>query len=62
MCIEFDPSPDYGGIAKAAAGGKIWAGKATSVNELDGLLKEAVETVKGGTGAVLEVVVFGTGS
>jgi len=62
LCIEFDPSPDYGGIAKAAAGGKIWGGKATSVNELDGLLKEAVETVKGGTSAVLEVVVLGTGS
>ncbi|KAF8439209.1 thiamine pyrophosphate enzyme, N-terminal TPP binding domain-containing protein [Terfezia claveryi] len=62
LYIEFDPSPDYGGIAKAAAGGKLWAGRAESVSEFDGLLKEAVEAVKGGTSAVLEVVVFGTGS
>ena len=62
LCIEFDPSPDYGGIAKAAAGGAIWARKATSLNEFDELLKEAVEAVKGGRSAVLEVVVFGTGS
>lgn len=62
LYIEFDPSPDYSGIAKAAAGGKLWAGKAKNVTEFNGLLKEAVEAVKGGTSAVLEVVVFGTGS
>ena len=61
LCIEFDPSPDYAGIAKAASGGVIWAGKATKVEELDALLKEAVEAVEGGVSAVLEVVVFGTG-
>lgn len=61
LCIEFDPSPDYAGIAKAAGGGDIWGGKATSVNDLDGLIKEAVEVVKGGKSAVLEVVVHGTG-
>ncbi|KAF8461677.1 thiamine diphosphate-binding protein [Kalaharituber pfeilii] len=61
LCIEFEPSPDYAGIAKAAAGGELWAGRATKVDELDGLIKEAVEAVKGGKSAVLEVVVFGTG-
>lgn len=57
LCIEFDPSPDYGGIAKAAGAGQIWSGRATSVSDLDGLMKEAIEAVKGGTSAVLEVVV-----
>ncbi|KAI5783166.1 thiamine pyrophosphate enzyme, N-terminal TPP binding domain-containing protein [Peziza echinospora] len=61
LCIEFSPSPDYAGIAKAAAGGEIWAGKAESVDELEGLMKEAIEYVKGGKSAVLEVVVYGTG-
>lgn len=61
LCIEFSPSPDYAGIAKAAAGGEIWAGKAESVDDLEGLMKEAIEYVKGGKSAVLEVVVYGTG-
>lgn len=61
LAIEFDPSPDYSGIAKAASGGDIWAGKAATVAELEAKLREAVEVVKGGTSAVLEVVVYGTG-
>lgn len=61
LYIEFDPSPDYGGIAKAAAGGNLWTGRATTVGDLDGLMMEAIDNVKGGRSAVLEVVVFGTG-
>lgn len=30
--ISFAPSPDYAGIAKAAAGGRLWAGRAHMVN------------------------------
>ena len=52
--ISFAPSPDYAGIAKAAAGGNLWAGRAGTVKELDGLLPKAIEAVKGGVGAVLD--------
>lgn len=57
--ISFAPTPDYGGIARAASGGKIWAGFTSKADELDRLLKEAVETVKGGTSAVLEAQLGG---
>lgn len=53
--IEFEPSPDYAGIAKAAAGGRLWAGRVGCVEELLEMLPQAVESVKGGVGAVLEV-------
>ena len=53
--ISFDPTPDYAGIARAASGGKVWAGCAKNVEDLLRLLPEAVEVVKGGTAAVLEV-------
>ena len=53
--ISFDPTPDYAGIAKAAAGGRCWAGCVSSVGEMMKSLPEAVEAVKGGTCAVLEV-------
>lgn len=52
--ISFSPTPDYAGIAKAAAGGKLWAGRASKVGELEDKLKEAVESVKNGVGAVLD--------
>ncbi|PVI02989.1 thiamine pyrophosphate enzyme [Periconia macrospinosa] len=53
--ISFAPTPDYSGIAKAAAGHRAWAGCATSVKELNELLPQAVDSVKRGTLAVLEV-------
>ena len=53
--ISFDPTPDYAGIAKAAAGGRCWAGCVGSVGEMTERLPEAIEAVKGGTCAVLEV-------
>lgn len=52
--ISFAPSPDYAGIAKAAAGGNLWAEHASTVEELQQLLPKAVESVMGGVGAVLD--------
>lgn len=52
--ISFAPTPDYAGIAKAAAGGNCWAGQAGTAEELETKLKEAVEAVKGGMSAVLD--------
>jgi hypothetical protein len=54
MNISFAPTPDYAGIAKAASGGKIWAGSAVTADELDKVLREAVEVVMGGTSAVVD--------
>ncbi|KAE8149781.1 thiamine pyrophosphate-requiring enzyme [Aspergillus avenaceus] len=58
--ISFAPTPDYPGIAKAAAGGQIWAGHAGTVADLAKLLPEAIKTVKNGTTAVLEAQLDGT--
>lgn len=52
--ISFAPTPDYAGIAKAAAGHKLWAGHASTVEELERLLPQAVESVKNGVAAVLD--------
>lgn len=52
--ISFAPSPDYSGIAKAASGGEIWAGHASTANELSELLPEAIKSVLGGKSAVLD--------
>ena len=55
--ISFDPAPDYGGIAKAAADGHIHAERVDKVAELDAVLKKAIEAVQGGQTAVLDVKV-----
>lgn len=52
--ISFAPTPDYSGIAKAASGGTVWAAHASTVQELDRLLPEAVKSVMSGTSAVLD--------
>lgn len=57
--ISFAPTPDYAGIAKAASGGKCWAGSAGSVKELEKMLPEAIEAVKGGVSAVLDAQLDG---
>ena len=61
--ISFEPSPDYSGIAKAAAGRSfgglkegLFAGRAENGQELKALLAQAVEAVKEGRGAVVEAV------
>ncbi|CZT18844.1 related to BENZOYLFORMATE DECARBOXYLASE [Ramularia collo-cygni] len=52
--ISFAPTPDYSGIARAASGGKCWAGVASTAQELDVKLKEAMEAVQAGRSAVLD--------
>lgn len=59
--ISFDPSPDYAGIAKAAAGGELWGGSVKTVEEMERVLKEAVEVVKGGKSAVVDAHIVGSG-
>lgn len=54
MNISFAPTPDYSGIAKAASGGKCWAGYASTAKDLEKLLPEAIAAVKGGVSAVLD--------
>lgn len=56
--ISFDPVPDYSGIAKAAAGGKLHAAKVDSAGDLDAVLKEAIEKVKNGMPAVIDAKVL----
>jgi hypothetical protein len=55
--ISFAPVPDYAGIAKAAAGGQLYAEKVAKASELEGVLKKAVGVVKGGKTAVIDAVV-----
>ncbi|TKW53502.1 Benzoylformate decarboxylase [Colletotrichum tanaceti] len=55
--ISFDPAPDYSGIAKAAAGGDLFAARVDKLDELEGVLKKAIETVQGGQAAVLDIKV-----
>lgn len=55
--IEFDPTPDYAGIAKAAAGGNLFTEKVADASKLDDVLKRAIESVQGGVSAVLDCVV-----
>lgn len=63
MYIFFDPPPDYGGIAKAAAGGEfgksddgLFVGKASTAKEFASLLQQAVIHVENGKGALVEAV------
>lgn len=52
--ISFEPSPDYSGIAKAAAGGDLFAARVEEAADLEGKLREAIEAVEGGRSAVLD--------
>ena len=54
--ISFKPSPDYAGIAVAASGGRIWGKRVSEAAEVERVLGEAVERVKGGQGAVVDCV------
>ncbi|KAF5264020.1 hypothetical protein FOXYS1_5218 [Fusarium oxysporum] len=58
--ISFDPTPDSSGIAKAASGNKAWAAVIASVDDLDRLLPEAVQQVKSGISAIVEVRLKGS--
>lgn len=52
--ISFDPVPDYSGIAKAASSGKCFAGTASTADELQSVLLDAVAAVKSGRSAVVD--------
>ncbi|KUJ08326.1 acetolactate synthase [Mollisia scopiformis] len=63
MHISFDPPPDYGGIAKAAAGSSfggldsgVFAARASTASELKEVLHQAVQAVQDGRGALVEAV------
>ncbi|KAJ5496051.1 Thiamine pyrophosphate enzymeC-terminal TPP-binding [Penicillium diatomitis] len=58
--ISFAPTPDYSGIAKAAAGGELWGDRASTVAELAQKLPEAVQSVMAGKAAVLEAQLDGS--
>ncbi|KAI2637567.1 thiamine pyrophosphate enzyme [Xylaria nigripes] len=51
--ISFDPVPDFSGIAKAAAGGDLFAAKIDKANALEETLKQAIAAVEGGQSAVI---------
>jgi hypothetical protein len=55
--ISFAPTPDYAGIAKAAAGGNLFAEKVDKASNLEGVLKRAIDSVLNGTTAVIDAVV-----
>lgn len=55
--ISFAPVPDYAGIAKAAAGGKLFAEKVAKAADLEDVLKRAIDSVLNGTTAVVDAVV-----
>ncbi|KAI0480099.1 thiamine pyrophosphate enzyme [Xylariaceae sp. FL0804] len=58
--ISFDPVPDYAGIAKAAAGGDLFAARVDNTSALEDTIQKAVAAVQGGQSAVLDCkVLFG---
>ncbi|KAI1434368.1 thiamine pyrophosphate enzyme [Xylaria sp. CBS 124048] len=52
--ISFDPVPDFSGIAKAAAGGDLFAAKVDKADALVETLKKAIAAVEGGQSAVVD--------
>ena len=54
--LSFDPQPDYGGIAKAAAGHNLFTKRVSNVEELPKTLRDCVESVEDGHSAVLDAV------
>lgn len=49
--------PDYGSIAKAATGGKLWTEKVSGCGDLEKVLKAAIEEVKQGRSALVDAVI-----
>lgn len=56
--ISFDPVPDYGAIAKGAAGGDLFTARVEKAADLEGVITQAIEAVKGGQSAVLDCKVL----
>lgn len=57
--ISFAPTPDYAGIAKAAAGGELFAAIADTADSLNDVLPKAVKSVLNGTPAVIDAFIDG---
>ncbi|KAF9893947.1 hypothetical protein FE257_008918 [Aspergillus nanangensis] len=55
--IAFSPAPDYSGIARAASNNTIFAAKVSEAARLEGVLKEAIQSVQNGTTAVVDAVI-----
>ncbi|KAL4888812.1 thiamine pyrophosphate enzyme, N-terminal TPP binding domain-containing protein [Aspergillus ambiguus] len=55
--IAFSPPPDYSGIARAASNNTIFASKVAEASQLEDVLKQAIQTVQGGTSAVVDAVI-----
>lgn len=51
--ISFDPVPDFSGIAKAAAGGDLFAAKVEKVDALEETINKAIQAVENGQSAVI---------
>jgi thiamine pyrophosphate-dependent acetolactate synthase large subunit-like protein len=62
LYTAFDPTPDYAGIAQAAAGGKdhLWAVRCGKADQLEDVLKDAVKKVEGGMSVVLDAHLGGS--
>ena len=58
--ISFAPTPDYSGIARAASGNTAMAAVIVSAQDLTAILPKAIDTVRGGTSAILEVRLAGS--
>lgn len=48
--------PDYGAVAEAAGWGRIWKGRVERIGDVDSVITQAIDVVKGGKGAVVDVV------
>ncbi|KAL8711092.1 MAG: hypothetical protein Q9220_004473 [cf. Caloplaca sp. 1 TL-2023] len=48
--------PDYGAVAEAAGRGRIWKARIETIGQIEPVLTQAVEIVKGGKGAVINVL------
>lgn len=52
--ISFTPTPDYAGIAKAAAGGNCFAERVSKADEVESVIGKAIEAVMSGVSAVVD--------
>ena len=48
--------PDYGAVAEAAGRGRIWKGRVERTGDVDSIITQAINIVRGGKGAVVDVV------
>lgn len=48
--------PDYGAVAEAAGRGRIWKGRVERIGDVDSVITQAINVVRGGKGAVVDVV------